>query len=110
MAISSDNIKGSESFSKQLTQFMVELNSSLWYIIVTIILNSSERSESIKKFERLLCEVAFLILSTITYGLLPRVKYTNNTQLNSPKGNPNKHVFHMPTSLTKDGAYVTRVI
>ena len=32
------------------------------------------------------------------------VKYTNNTQLKSPKGNPNKHVFHMPTSLTKDGA------
>ena len=58
----------------------------------------------IEKFERLLCEVAFFILSTITYGLLPMVKYTNNTQLKSPKGNPNKHVFHMPTSLTKDGA------
>ena len=56
-------------------------------------------------FERLLCEVAFFILSTITYGLLPRVKYTNNTQLKSPKGNPNKHVFHMlNSSLTKDGA------
>ena len=31
------------------------------------------------------------------------VKYTNNTQLKSPRGNPNKHVFHMPTSsLTRD--------
>ena len=30
------------------------------------------------------------------------VKYTNNTQLKSPNGNPNKHVFHMSTpSFTK---------
>ena len=35
MLCSTNNIKGSESFSKQATQLIVGLNSSLWHIIVT---------------------------------------------------------------------------
>ena len=33
---SANKIKSSESFSKQPTQLIVELNSSLWHIIVTL--------------------------------------------------------------------------
>ena len=34
---SANKIKSSESFSKQPTQLSVELNSSLWHIIVTLV-------------------------------------------------------------------------
>ena len=33
---SANNIKSSESFSKQSTQLIIELNLSLWHIIVTM--------------------------------------------------------------------------
>ena len=39
--ISANKIKSSESFSKQPTQLIVKLNSSLQHIIVTIMLNQT---------------------------------------------------------------------
>ena len=40
---SANNIKSSESFSKQPTQLVMELNSSLWHIVVTL-LSSQEHT------------------------------------------------------------------
>ena len=40
---SANKIKSSESFSKQPTQLVMELNSSLWHIIVTL-LSSQEHT------------------------------------------------------------------
>ena len=46
---STNKIKSSEFFSKQLTQLIVELNLSFLHIIVTLVKNSFEKAKQLVK-------------------------------------------------------------
>ena len=60
---SANTIKSSESFSKHPTQPMVELNSSLWHIIVTNVLPGNGVSIFLKQYGLCACKAMVLNVS-----------------------------------------------